>query len=144
MVLNGTDDLDLDLDLDPDRQLDRRSDSLARSVLRPPSAASSRSVSSMRRAFARAPSAAHYCVVGLGACYKAALRAHGSAVTGVATLDVSIDETGAVRSAIVTGAGFLPGLTRCLQGAAGTMKVPSSHVESAGATAEVTLSFKAP
>jgi hypothetical protein len=48
------------------------------------------------------------------------------------------------RSAIVGGADFLPGLTRCLQGAASSVSVPKSMVDSGGGTAEVTLAFRAP
>jgi serine/threonine protein kinase len=81
---------------------------------------------------------------GFAGCYRAALRAQGSRVTGVGTLNLSIDENGVGRSAIVTGAGFLPGLTRCLQGAASGISVAKSQVDSGGGTAEVTLAFKAP
>jgi serine/threonine protein kinase len=81
---------------------------------------------------------------GFAGCYRTALRAQGSRVTGVGTLNLSIDENGVGRSAIVTGAGFLPGLTRCLQGAASGVTVPKSQVDSGGGTAEVTLAFKAP
>jgi eukaryotic-like serine/threonine-protein kinase len=81
---------------------------------------------------------------GFASCYRTALRAQGSRVTGVGTLNLSIDENGVGRSAIVTGAGFLPGLTRCLQGAASGVTVAKSQVDSGGGTAEVTLAFKAP
>jgi hypothetical protein len=82
--------------------------------------------------------------VGLANCYRAALKARGARATGVATLDLSIDENGGARSAIVTGAGFLPGLTRCLQGASAGASVPKSQVDPGGGTAEITLAFKAP
>jgi eukaryotic-like serine/threonine-protein kinase len=82
--------------------------------------------------------------VGLAECYRAALKSHGSRVTGVATLDLSIDENGTGRSAIVSGANFLPGLTRCLQGAASGASVAKSQVDRGGGTAEITLAFKAP
>jgi serine/threonine protein kinase len=82
--------------------------------------------------------------VGLASCYRASLKAHGARVTGVATLNLSIDENGAARSAIVTGAGFLPGLARCLQGAASGAGVSKSQVDPGGGTAEITLAFKAP
>jgi tRNA A-37 threonylcarbamoyl transferase component Bud32 len=81
---------------------------------------------------------------GLGPCYRRALQARGSRETGVATLSLSFDESGAMRGAIVTGADFLPGLTRCLQGAAAGASVPGSQVDKGGGTADVTLSFKAP
>jgi hypothetical protein len=82
--------------------------------------------------------------VGLAACYRAALRALGARAPGVATLNLSIDENGTTRSAIVTGANFLPGLARCVQGAATGVSVPRSQVDSGGGTAEVTLAFKSP
>jgi serine/threonine-protein kinase len=79
---------------------------------------------------------------GLSACYKTALRAKGSRATGVATLSLSFDESGTIRSAILTDGGFLPGLTRCVQGAAVGLHVASSQVDSGGGTAEVFLAFK--
>lgn len=82
--------------------------------------------------------------VGLANCYRVGLKARGARATGVATLDLSIDENGGVRSAIVTGAGFLPGLARCLQGAASAASVTKSQVDPGGGTAEITLAFKAP
>jgi hypothetical protein len=82
--------------------------------------------------------------VGLANCYRAALKARGARATGVATLNLSIDENGTARSAIVTGAGFLPGLARCLQGAASGAGVAKSQVDPGGGTAEITLAFKAP
>jgi len=82
--------------------------------------------------------------VGLAGCYRTALKARGARATGVATLNLSIDENGVARSAIVTGAGFLPGLARCLQGAASGVSVSKSQVDPGGGTAEITLAFKAP
>jgi serine/threonine protein kinase len=82
--------------------------------------------------------------VGLARCYRMALRARGARVTGAATVNLSFDNTGFVRSAIVTGADFLPGLTRCLQATSTAASIPNAHVEPGGATAEVLLSFKAP
>jgi serine/threonine protein kinase len=82
--------------------------------------------------------------VGLAGCYRAALKARGARATGVATLNLSIDENGLARSAIVSGANFLPGLARCVQGAATGMTVPKSQVDSTGGTAEATLAFKEP
>ena len=81
---------------------------------------------------------------GFAGCYRAALKAQGARVTGVGTLNLSIDQNGVGRAAIVTGTGFLPGLTRCLQGAAAVVSVAKSQVDSGGGTAEVTLAFKAP
>ena len=82
--------------------------------------------------------------VGLAACYRSALKARGARTPGVSMLNLSIDENGVTRSAIVTGANFLPGLARCVQGAAGAVSVPKSQVDSGGGTAEVTLAFKSP
>jgi hypothetical protein len=82
--------------------------------------------------------------VGLAGCYRTALKARGARATGVATLSLSIDENGLTRSAIVSGANFLPGLARCVQGAATGMSVPKSQVDSTGGTAEATLAFKEP
>jgi hypothetical protein len=82
--------------------------------------------------------------VGLAGCYRRALKAQGTRAVGVATLNLSIDENGQTRSAIATGAGFLPGLARCVQGAAAGVTVAKSQVDSGGGTAEVTLAFKAP
>jgi hypothetical protein len=62
----------------------------------------------------------------------------------MATLNLSFDETGLARSAIVTGAEFLPGLSRCLQSASGGMRVQRSNVDPSGATAEIILAFKGP
>jgi tRNA A-37 threonylcarbamoyl transferase component Bud32 len=81
---------------------------------------------------------------GLAGCYRSALQARGARATGVATLNLSIDENGAARSAIVVGADFLPGLARCVQGTAGGVRVAKSQVDSGGGTAEVTLAFKIP
>ena len=81
---------------------------------------------------------------GLASCYRSALQARGARATGVATLNLSIDENGAARSAIVVGADFLPGLARCVQGTAGGVRVAKSQVDSGGGTAEVTLAFKVP
>ena len=82
--------------------------------------------------------------IGLARCYRGALRARGGRATGTATLNLSFDEFGFARSAIVTGAEFLPGLARCLQGAGVGARIPRAAVDSAGATAEVILAFKAP
>jgi hypothetical protein len=82
--------------------------------------------------------------IGLAVCYRRALHAKGARVVGTATLDLSIDDSGATRSAIVSGAEFLPGLTRCVQGAASSTSVARTQVDSGGGTAEVTLAFRAP
>ena len=82
--------------------------------------------------------------VGLANCYRTALKARGARAMGVATLSLSFDENGGARSAIVTGAGFLPGLARCIQGAASGAGVAKSQVDPGGGTAEITLAFKSP
>jgi serine/threonine protein kinase len=82
--------------------------------------------------------------IGLAQCYKGALKTRGARATGVATLNLSLDENGATRSAIVTGADFLPGLARCLQGAGTGVHVAKSQIDSGGGVAEITLAFKAP
>jgi hypothetical protein len=82
--------------------------------------------------------------VPLAACYRNALRSHGARATGVAQLSVSIDENGLTRSAIASGADFLPGLTRCVQRVAAGLSVPKARVDPGGATADVTLAFKTP
>ena len=82
--------------------------------------------------------------VGFAVCYRRALRAHGGRAVGTATLSLSIDDGGTTRSAIVIGADFLPGLARCVQGAAATAGVAKSQVDSGGGTADVTLAFRAP
>jgi hypothetical protein len=79
---------------------------------------------------------------GLSHCYKSALREHGSRATGIATLNLSFDDAGLARSAIVTGGEFLPGLARCIQTAATGLHVPKDDVDTGGATAEVVLGFK--
>jgi hypothetical protein len=80
----------------------------------------------------------------LSQCYKSALRVRGSRATGVATLNLSFDEGGAVRSAILTGADFLPALARCVQDAASAVRIGKVHVEPGGGVAEVTLGFREP
>jgi serine/threonine-protein kinase len=82
--------------------------------------------------------------VSLSPCYREALVARGARATGVAVLNLSIDESGATRSAIVTGANFLPGLARCIQAVGTGVSVPKSKVDSGGGTVEVTLAFKLP
>ncbi len=83
-------------------------------------------------------------VLGLGQCYKSALRTRGARSTGVATLNLSFDENGLARSAILTGADFLPGLVRCVQEAASGVRIGKAQVESGGGVAEVTLGFREP
>jgi hypothetical protein len=82
--------------------------------------------------------------VALSGCYRASLKASGARATGVATLNLSFDENGAERSAILVGADFLPGLARCVQGASSGLSVPRTQVDPGGGTAAVTLAFKAP
>jgi eukaryotic-like serine/threonine-protein kinase len=82
--------------------------------------------------------------VGLSGCYRRALRAKGSRAEGTGTLDMSIDDMGVTRSALVSGAGFVPGLAACIQNAAGAMTFFRSMMDTGGGTAEVTLVFHAP
>ena len=82
--------------------------------------------------------------LGLAQCYKAGLRTRGLRSTGIATLNLSFDEVGLARSAILTGAEFLPGLARCVQDLASGMRVGRAQVEGSGGVAEVTLGFREP
>jgi eukaryotic-like serine/threonine-protein kinase len=82
--------------------------------------------------------------VALSSCYKSALKAQGARASGIATLNLAFDETGLARSAILTGGDFLPGLTRCVQGASTGIRIAQTQVESGGGTAEVVLAFKVP
>jgi eukaryotic-like serine/threonine-protein kinase len=82
--------------------------------------------------------------VGLARCYRGALRARGGRASGTATLNLSFDETGVARSAIVTGGEFLPGLAGCVQTASAGVRISRSHVDPGGGTAEVVLAFKVP
>jgi serine/threonine-protein kinase len=77
-------------------------------------------------------------------CYRNALRARGQRAFGSATLNLSIDESGRVAGAILTGADWLPEMTRCVQGGASGVQLRPGAVESGGGTAEVWLSFRAP
>ncbi len=81
---------------------------------------------------------------GLSQCYKTSLRARGSRSTGVATLNLSFDAGGSARSAVLTGADFLPGLARCVQDTAAGVHVGKEHVDPGGGVAEVTLAFREP
>ncbi len=82
--------------------------------------------------------------LGLAQCYKAGLRTRGIRSTGIATLNLSFDEVGLARSAILTGAEFLPGLARCVQELASGMRIGRAQVEGSGGVAEVTLGFREP
>jgi serine/threonine-protein kinase len=77
-------------------------------------------------------------------CYRNALRARGQRAFGSATLSLSIDETGRVNGAILTGADWLPEMIRCVQGNAMGAQLRAGAVESGGGTADVWLSFRAP
>jgi hypothetical protein len=80
----------------------------------------------------------------LTACYKNALRARGQRAFGTATLSLSIDPSGRVGGAILTGADWLPEMIRCVQGSAMGAQLRAGAVESGGGTADVYLSFRAP
>jgi serine/threonine protein kinase len=77
-------------------------------------------------------------------CYRNALRARGRREFGSATLNLSIDETGKVSGAILTGADWLPEMSRCIQGSAAGLQLRQGAVSAGGGTAEVWLSFRAP
>jgi serine/threonine protein kinase len=80
----------------------------------------------------------------LTGCYRNALRARGRKVFGSATLNLSIDDTGKVSGAILTGADWLPEMTRCVQGNASGLQLRPGAADPGGGTAEVWLSFRAP
>jgi serine/threonine-protein kinase len=82
--------------------------------------------------------------VALTSCYRDALRARGRRAFGSATLNLSIDETGRVSGAILTGADWLPEMSRCVQGSVTGLQLRSGAVSAGGGTAEVWLSFRAP
>ncbi|MGO8994447.1 MAG: serine/threonine-protein kinase [Polyangiaceae bacterium] len=82
--------------------------------------------------------------VALTTCYRNALRARGRRAFGSATLSLSIDGSGKVSGAILTGADWLPEMTRCVQGSTMGMQLRPGSVEQSGGTAEVWLSFRAP
>jgi tRNA A-37 threonylcarbamoyl transferase component Bud32 len=82
--------------------------------------------------------------VALTTCYRNALRARGRRAFGSATLNLSIDETGRVSGAILTGADWLPEMTRCVQGSAAGVQLRPGATSAGGGTAEVWLSFRAP
>jgi hypothetical protein len=75
-------------------------------------------------------------------CYRNALRARAEKAQGAATLSLSIDETGRINAAVLTGADWLPEMTRCVQSAASGQQLRPGAVESGGGTADVFLSFR--
>jgi serine/threonine protein kinase len=77
-------------------------------------------------------------------CYRDALRARGRRAFGSATLNLSIDDYGKVSGAILTGADWLPEMSRCVQGSASGIRLRAGAVSAGGGTAEVWLSFRAP
>ena len=79
----------------------------------------------------------------LSSCYQNALKGRERAV-GHAMLNLSIDEEGRVKAAVLVGASFLPPLARCVQGAAVRLRVPKGALSAGAATAEVSLEFVAP
>jgi eukaryotic-like serine/threonine-protein kinase len=80
----------------------------------------------------------------LAQCYRSALHARAARATGVATLNLSFDETGLARSAVLTGADFLPEVARCVQDTATGMRIDHAQVDPGGGTAEVTIGFREP
>jgi hypothetical protein len=77
-------------------------------------------------------------------CYRDALRTRGRRSFGSATLNLSIDDAGRINSAVLTGADWLPEMTRCVQGSTAGLQLRPNSVEPGGGTAEVYLSFRAP
>jgi serine/threonine protein kinase len=75
-------------------------------------------------------------------CYREALARAQSHATGIALVNLSIDERGTVAGAVVTDAQFLPEMTGCLQQRASRASVPADAVDSGGGTATVQLVFK--
>jgi hypothetical protein len=75
----------------------------------------------------------------LARCYREALRDRGSPAPGTATLQLSIDASGYVTSAVLRDAQFLPALRGCIEQAARSLRV--RDVDTGEATATVTLSF---
>jgi hypothetical protein len=59
-------------------------------------------------------------------------------------LNLSIDDSGKVSGAILTGADWLPEMTRCVQGSTMGLQLRQGAVQPGGGTAEVWLSFGAP
>jgi eukaryotic-like serine/threonine-protein kinase len=80
----------------------------------------------------------------LAQCYRSALHTRAARATGVATLNLSFDEAGLARSAVLTGADFLPEVARCVQDTATGMHVDRAQVDPGGGTAEVTIGFREP
>jgi hypothetical protein len=80
----------------------------------------------------------------LAQCYKTALKAKGASAPGVATLSLAFDDKGAVKSAALNGADFLPDVTKCVQDAGAALKLGPGQVESGGGSADVTLGFRQP
>ena len=77
-------------------------------------------------------------------CYRNALRARAARVTGTATLNLSIDESGKINGAVLTSAEWLPEMIRCVQGTTMGIQLRPGAVEPGGGTAEVWLSFRMP
>jgi hypothetical protein len=75
----------------------------------------------------------------LARCYREALRTRGSPAPGTATLQLKIDASGYVTSAVLQDAQFLPAMRGCVEQAARSVRV--RDVDTGEASAAVTLSF---
>jgi hypothetical protein len=87
--------------------------------------------SNVRTAVARAP---------LLRCYREALRSRGTPASGTATLELKMDPSGYVTSAVLQGGGFLPGMRGCVEQAARVLRVKDVDTGEASATVTVTFS----
>jgi len=72
-------------------------------------------------------------------CYREALRGHGAAASGTATLRLKIDVGGYVTAATLEDAAFLPALKGCIETAARTLRV--KDVDTGEGSAVVTIRF---
>ena len=77
-------------------------------------------------------------------CYKSALKRTSVRAVGQATLSLSIDAGGQVRSAILQPSFALPAdASRCIQSSAASVAVSKAQLDGA-ATAQVYLDFRIP
>ncbi len=78
----------------------------------------------------------------LQGCYRTALRMRPDRTTSTGTLNLSIDGTGRVGSALLVGPGVMPEVTRCVQGSTTGLGLPANTVDDKGAVVEVWLTFR--
>jgi serine/threonine protein kinase len=82
--------------------------------------------------------------VNFSGCYKAALKRTGVRAAGQASLSLSIDADGHVRSAILQPSFALPtDASRCIQSSAASISVAKAQIDGAG-TAQIYLDFRIP